>query len=474
MASRRHLEWSRPIDVHRWSDHQSNNAAAEQIYAEIAAIRRERGGRIREPAELRKHIKVFVLDLWLAARERAPGSRRPVPRWLGISRAKGDYNGPESRYRRLFLSYDHVIGTLDDLIRLGYVKQVIGFYDRRTGIGKQTRIRARSKLLRLMDGYAVSKEDIYRVPSETIILRNAEGEEIEYEDTEETVRWRENLARINAKLSTLRIRLYVTDEEFKALNERMTNDPERGPIDYGRSQLVRIFNNGSFREGGRFYGGWWQAIPREYRKYLDINHKGTVEYDYSGVHIRMLYGMVGLEPPDDPYDLPGMDRDHQKRLLLTMINASSRDQALRAFRNRPEFRDRMGGMMDRLAERHTPIQQYFYTGEGIKLQYRDSCIAERVMLKMLDVGRYVLPVHDSFIMRIGLERELVESMEQAFTEEFPGLKPSLKAKETALEELSRQREDQGSDEGDWRAYVVTDDISELMAERNARSEFYRD
>ena len=28
----------------------------------------------------------------------------------------------------------------------------------------------------------------------------------------------------------------------------------------------RIFNNSSFADGGRFYGGWWQRIDGEHRK----------------------------------------------------------------------------------------------------------------------------------------------------------------------------------------------------------------
>jgi hypothetical protein len=130
--------------------------------------------------------------------------------------------------------------------------------------------------------------------------------------------------------------------------------------------------------------------------------------------------------------------------------------------------------MDAIAERHEPIKEYFYSGEGVRLQFLDSCVAERVMLKMLDKGRVVLPVHDSFIMRIGLEKELSDAMEEALTEEFPGLKPSLKAKETALEESNRQRDAEAAERGEednWERYMVSDDIAELIENR---SEYYRD
>ena len=35
--------------------------------------------------------------------------------------------------------------------------------------------------------------------------------------------------------------------------------------------VYRVFNNGSWRQGGRFYGGFWQGIPSAYRKYIRID-----------------------------------------------------------------------------------------------------------------------------------------------------------------------------------------------------------
>jgi hypothetical protein len=49
-----------------------------------------------------------------------------------------------------------------------------------------------------------------------------------------------------------------------------------------------VFNNGSFNEGGRFYGGWWQNFPSDYRQFITINGHTTWEYDYSSLHPAML------------------------------------------------------------------------------------------------------------------------------------------------------------------------------------------
>jgi hypothetical protein len=34
--------------------------------------------------------------------------------------------------------------------------------------------------------------------------------------------------------------------------------------------LYRIFNRGSFSYGGRFYGGWWQQIPKKFDRICSL------------------------------------------------------------------------------------------------------------------------------------------------------------------------------------------------------------
>ena len=42
--------------------------------------------------------------------------------------------------------------------------------------------------------------------------------------------------------------------------EEYFNDLKNESPDLRRKKYVRIFNNSSFEEGGRFYGPWWQQI----------------------------------------------------------------------------------------------------------------------------------------------------------------------------------------------------------------------
>jgi hypothetical protein len=68
--------------------------------------------------------------------------------------------------------------------------------------------------------------------------------------------------------------------------------------DFTANSLYRVFNSGSFDQGGRFYGHWVRNVPKQYRSRLTIDGMRTTEQDYSGLHITMLYRLVGEDLPE--------------------------------------------------------------------------------------------------------------------------------------------------------------------------------
>ena len=58
---------------------------------------------------------------------------------------------------------------------------------------------------------------------------------------------------------------------------------------------------GKWGVGGRFYYGWWQEIPKGYRKYITIDEGFTIELDYSALHPHMVYFQNDLELTEDAY-----------------------------------------------------------------------------------------------------------------------------------------------------------------------------
>lgn len=127
------LKTANQFDVHRWSDYPEVNAAVSSVFDEIKALRKLKGVRIREPAKVHRHLKVVIIDLVAA-------TKLGFNPYRGISLRKNDYqNG--TRYRRIYLKYDYLVGVLRDLEALGYIEVRKGYFLDH-GKGKRSRIKA--------------------------------------------------------------------------------------------------------------------------------------------------------------------------------------------------------------------------------------------------------------------------------------------------------------------------------------------
>jgi hypothetical protein len=265
---------------------------------------------------------------------------------------------------------------------------------------------------------------------ETIILKKSKEASlnpkkkdlVHYIDTDETNKMRGNLERINALLDRTWIDIEISDKELIKLNQAMDREPDKNPIDFTRRKLRRIFNNSSFEQGGRFYHGWWQEISSSYRKYITISGKLTEEEDFSGIHIRMMYALEGIEyGSEDTYIIEGYGiryREEVKKALNTIINAKTREEAVYSINDKltlPKNRT-AEDLFNKLKRKHPKIAKYFATGKGIELQYLDSQIAEKVMLRLARDNIVALPVHDSFIVRMSHINDLKEEMNKAYKE----------------------------------------------------------
>lgn len=177
--------------------------------------------------------------------------------------------------------------------------------------------------------------------------------------------------------------------------------------------------------------------------------------DYSGHHVRLLYAMNDLEPPPDPYDLEGFDRDLQKEAAFIVINSSSKREAIRTIKKKVGITN-SALFVKQFSERHLVISKHFFTGEGVRLMYQDSLLAEAVMLEMLKRGATVLPVHDSFIVRNSYDKELEEVMHVQFERMF-GKTAKLKFKKTVLDVEAERKLESGESE-----VIATTDLEELF------------
>ena len=358
--------------------------------------------------------------------------------WLGIHispayecgiHKRSNWYSEIPRYRDPNLTYKQTMAAYDGLQALGLIYETKGGYlDRDTGKSDITKYKVTDKLEHMLeaiegDPFKDIKPDLDKEP---IILRDrVDGKRvvIEYDDNEQTHSMRKNLRTINACLARHWPDLELTDGEFVQLQLRLTDDTNKSPVDFSKRILTRIFSNGSFEQGGRFYRAWWHNVPSELRKHITIDGKRTCEYDYSQLNPHMIYFNAGKDMgSEDAYDrvFDGEHRDIVKEAFNAMMQASSE------LNRKPEDLDltsvsfKWNTLKQAILDAHKPIADRFFRGEGNHLQYIDSCMAERLMIHYAKDNHPVLPVHDSFIMHraFGEMGELEEQMRKGFYEQF--------------------------------------------------------
>ena len=242
---------------------------------------------------------------------------------------------------------------------------------------------------------------------------------------------RSNLTYINNKLRQHCISLDLSNEHLLQLQKEMSQvDPRDtqgayGSIQLQNVQLTRIFSRGSMELGGRFYRGWWQSIPSQHRPHIRIDGKKTIEVDYSGMCLRILYALAKQEMSleDDPYDI-GLDNwegrgDKRRSNIKKIINALINDEdgvyviPKKALKLLNVTEEQFNSL---LTKKHPLIAEQLNSGVGLKAQYIDSQIAEAVMLELMEEDIVVLPVHDSFIVPAGYQSALEASMNYHFNQ----------------------------------------------------------
>ena len=414
------------------------------------------------PRDLNQQIQAFTLHLIESEAEVRPrkNKRSPVEHekfllstgWLcrkllavhtahkgastRISRDKNRYKA--GRYAPEGVTYTIAIeGVLDLMEILGYVEMTNrGHYSRDTGQGDQTRYRltyaflkhfevVSSTLPKQLVGYEdtdpiILQKRIERevTDSDGVVTTIPEKKKLPYEDTPQIIRWRDNLTIINDCIKRHCIDLYLTDKDWGNLNSQLVNekDHDYSPIQLHRSTLRRVFNSTSFDEGGRFYGAWWHNIPSAMRAFITIDGKFTNEFDYGRIHPTILYADEGIVLEEDAYDI-GIGEEHRdiiKQSFNAMVQAKSKlttpPKNVAWKRTGKSWKE----LRQLILDKHEPIKDSFFCGMGNRLQFRDSQLAEQIMLRFAKQDIPVLPVHDSFISIRGLYSELVNVMHDEF------------------------------------------------------------
>ena len=288
----RDYQHSRIVDVHRWSKHQEANLFVEEVYDTFLNRQEQESPRIKK-----KHLKVILLDLYVAWVNN-PDLNIAV-HMSSTAYSNGTvFRSGKSRYNELKIK----VSTIDIVHRLdeaGLIGRKDGWQDT-DGKGFLTRIWPTPKLTKLFEDAAFGFFDIgYADNRETIILRDEDKVDVPYPDNRMVRDMRQLLQDYNKLLEKTFIDIQSLDVPRIELPEkkrrRQSNKQVFVNITHHDKFVRRIFNNKTFDDGGRFYGGWWQRIDGDYREDIRINDVPTVEIDYSSLHFILAYTEAGLD-----------------------------------------------------------------------------------------------------------------------------------------------------------------------------------
>lgn len=210
-------------------------------------------------------------------------------------------------------------------------------------------------------------------------------------------------------------------------------------------QLRKVFNNSSWKQGGRSYvtGEGSTIMKRSFRKDIRINGNPTVEIDFKSLHPSMIAEFQGYKLPDgfDPYgiQLEGYDskilRSIAKIAFMCIFNSKNLAQATAAVSQ--ELRDltdengkslpaqwkqqglvpkviQVKEILQELAMHNIYAQDWVFSGKGIFLQNTDSKIMDCVIQQFLDVDEFMIPVHDSVVVEERLKDFTIDAMQVAY------------------------------------------------------------
>jgi hypothetical protein len=295
--------------------------------------------------------------------------------------------------------------------RLGGRREEVGPDGEVVRFAQMTTIRPGPTLLRWIGERSLTRADFGRLENEEVIILKAEkdwhgdrGRWLEYDDYEETNQFRDQMQTINR-------RLQEADISYAG--------PQ--PVDLSVRRLKRFFSNGQFNQGGRLFGGFWQQLSSEFRqRHIRIDGEQISELDYGQIALRILYGIAGEEPGlEDLYAIPAYEpfRDGIK-LVINAALFTDRAQSRMPQNARPLFGrgPRYSHVLAAIQQAHAPIADYFFTGIGLNLMYRESEILIDVLLGAMELGIIALPIHDSVLVPRSRADETNDLMLRAFKE----------------------------------------------------------
>ncbi|MBK6659234.1 MAG: hypothetical protein IPG43_14260 [Proteobacteria bacterium] len=378
---------------------------------------------------MNEHLRVVVMELF---RRRTTGGLKAG---VAYNRAKGWWSSSklDSRYNALKIRRKVLLQVVDALKGLGLIEHKDGFKDwGYSGIGRNSRMRAKIGLNKLLRNAGITSDMIERARNEESIILSTK-----------------------IKVDALGTRLKNPIRLRLAYREIPFTDGARKEIGLYRNLLgnfkitqlkqawtkadtlntYSVFNDSNLFDLGdacMALGG--NRFPRKRTK-IRIDGFEAIELDYRCFQLRLLYARHGIDYSEDGYVLPGfkskIDRRICKKLVLASINADSKESAILAtkklIRDDSELdtywkskKHKVEDLLDKFLAKHSLIATEFFKGIGLRLMKTDSDICMAIIERFVAENKPILTVHDSFLVKKEDEKLLRQLMIDNF-EKFTGV-----------------------------------------------------
>jgi len=415
------IDYSVPFNRHAWTDSEAIVQLVDTIFTSLPSkTQQELVGRSTNKGSMgvKDILRIVLTNLYTTYRsdpKLSTGFARKYTDWT----VKDRYNGQGIPRK--------IVDVVDALKKARYLRYEPG-KSQKVGddVNKRSRIQPTKKLMDLFNQLDVTSGSIINNHKrETILLRDKDADSestlsIKYEDTPATIRMRkvlesynEMMQRHHVDVASLRKPIYVrehTNDKGEAIKELI-------PIGPDHMFTYRVFSRGdtTFRKHGRWYGGFWQRLPKkrvDLRKDIYIDGEPTDEIDFSGLHPTLLALEHGKVLKGDKYDLGWhvvesipytKQRMIVKELVLIAINVRSKSEAYAAYngqnKDKPLAHAELDQLLAAFIEKYPFLRGELCSDKGIDLMYTDSQITQAVIKRFVEVDKPILPIHDSYIVK---------------------------------------------------------------------------
>ncbi|BDW99216.1 hypothetical protein [Maricaulis maris] len=344
----------------------------------------------------------------------------------------GDHDlGGASRYRPPALG--KITKKLIEMLSLPESGPWIVFHPRREAVNERSSLSAGPKLLALIEAAEITKHDlaVSNDQPELIALKRSKktdsvwwgrpkGTLVDYPETEDTLRMREEVKVINAYLEKLDLFMV----------------PGGPHVDLSARPLRRVFSEGSFACGGRLWGlhahPFWYDLKsgkesgiNERQEYLLIDGEPIEEVDIKACSLTILYALEGLPLPnlESPYVppqfdtlVPGAEKPPKEAFKPLFQAALNRD------RRYPAWAEKKHGdlvccspqeALEALEDLHAPVAHYLHRSFGHQVMRMESDILVDCLVRH-GAELSALPLHDCLIVPTSKAEEAERRLKEAF------------------------------------------------------------